>query len=47
MNNLNEIALTKGMMFGAAADTPTLTDASYQALYLQHCGIITTDTALK
>ncbi|MCA6108132.1 endo-1,4-beta-xylanase [Bradyrhizobium cenepequi] len=47
MDSLNATALTKGMMFGAAADTPTLSDASYQALYLQHCGLITTDTALK
>jgi endo-1,4-beta-xylanase len=47
MDSLNATALTKGMMFGAAAGPPTLTDPLYQALYLQHCGIITTDIALK
>jgi endo-1,4-beta-xylanase len=47
MDSLNAAALRTGMMFGAAAGPPTLTDTAYQSLYLQHCGIITTDIALK
>jgi endo-1,4-beta-xylanase len=44
---LNESALNAGLLFGAAAGPPPLSDPAYQALYLQHCGIITTDIALK
>jgi GH35 family endo-1,4-beta-xylanase len=44
---LNEFALNAGLLFGAAAGPPPLSDPAYQALYLQHCGIITTDIALK
>jgi hypothetical protein len=47
MNSLNETALATGMLLGAAAGPPTVTDANYQTLYLRHCGIITTDIALK
>jgi endo-1,4-beta-xylanase len=47
MNNLNATAQTKGLLFGAAAADPVLTDPSLSALYQQHCGIITTDIALK
>ncbi|SHH05655.1 endo-1,4-beta-xylanase [Bradyrhizobium erythrophlei] len=47
MDSLNATALANGMMFGAAAATQVLTDPQYAALYQQHCGIITTDIALK
>ena len=46
MDSLNATAIETGCLFGAVADTPTLTDAQYQALYTQHCGVITTDAAL-
>jgi endo-1,4-beta-xylanase len=47
MIGLNTTANTKGLVFGAAAASQVITDASYGALYKQHCGIITTDIALK
>lgn len=47
MDSLNATALNKGMMFGAAAGPPLLTDLTLAALYRQHCGMITTDIALK
>lgn len=47
MDSLNATAEASGMMFGAAAGPPVLTDPNLEALYKQHCGIITTDIALK
>jgi endo-1,4-beta-xylanase len=47
VDSLNATALANGMMFGAAAASQVMTDPQYGALYQQHCGIITTDIALK
>lgn len=47
MDSLNATALASGMMFGAAAGPQVMTDPQYGALFQQHCGIITTDVALK
>lgn len=47
MQSLNTTALNSGLIFGAAAGQPTLNDPKLNALYLQHCGMITTDVALK
>jgi endo-1,4-beta-xylanase len=47
MQGLNVTAKAKGLMFGAAAAGQVITDTAYQSLYQQHCGIITTDIALK
>ncbi|KRQ99261.1 endo-1,4-beta-xylanase [Bradyrhizobium valentinum] len=47
MDSLNVTARAKGLMFGAAAAPPTMLDPQYAALYQQHCGIVTTDVALK
>ncbi|WP_065755182.1 endo-1,4-beta-xylanase [Bradyrhizobium paxllaeri] len=47
MDSLHATAQANGLIFGAAAGPPLLTDASLAALYREHCGLITTDIALK
>jgi endo-1,4-beta-xylanase len=52
MESLNSTAKTEGLIFGAAAAQQVIPgqsgyDAAYEALYKQHCGIITTDIAMK
>jgi endo-1,4-beta-xylanase len=47
MKSLNETAKSEGMIFGAAAASEVMTDRAYGDLYKQHCGIITTDIAMK
>ncbi|MDQ8726381.1 endo-1,4-beta-xylanase [Bradyrhizobium sp. LHD-71] len=47
MNSLHATAQTRGLTFGAAAGPRTITEPELCALVKQHCGIITTDIALK
>lgn len=46
-NSLGDVAASRGLMFGAAADSSIDRDPGYRDLYISQTRLVTTDTALK